>query len=185
MSELCKILAKSDWNMENFKKPFIVIGSNLVFLMFRYSPLNLDWNSKNLEGKCSKDRLKLNEGTKLKDFFANVFQYSIYINLKKITPRKTQKISIWPFLLTEFWFLLTHDIAHKSAKKTQISIDQAHKKLKLRLRAFRHLFGTLSKSTDLKSWKKKWNPGSENALKVHIDNSFIIFSIDKLNKKSI
>ena len=48
------------------KKPFIVLGSSLAFLMFLFFPLNLNWNPKTLKGKYSKEKLKLNEETRIK-----------------------------------------------------------------------------------------------------------------------
>ena len=61
---LCSVecLLKLTEAWKNWKKP-----SNLVFLMFHFFP-NLDWNPESLEGKCSKETLKLNERTKIKFF---------------------------------------------------------------------------------------------------------------------
>ena len=44
-----------------------VLGSNLVLLKFHFFPLNLDWNPKSLEGKCSKYTFESNEERKAKD----------------------------------------------------------------------------------------------------------------------
>ena len=40
-----------------------------MFLMFRFFPLNLDWNLKNQEEKISKEALKLNEETTIGFFY--------------------------------------------------------------------------------------------------------------------
>ena len=51
LSSICKIFVKNDCNKENFDKTLHFLGSNLVFLMFRFFPLNLDRNPENKEGK--------------------------------------------------------------------------------------------------------------------------------------
>ena len=88
--------------------------------MFRFFPLNLDWNSRSSEKKCGKEALKLNEETINKDFFHKIFQM-----LKKIhqsqesQPEKLSKnlnltVSVDWRLNSDF---STHIIAYKSAKK--------------------------------------------------------------------
>ena len=97
-----KLLLTLNSTRKNLRKRFIIFGSNLVFLMFRFFHLNLDWNPKSSEGKCNKETLRINGGTK-KEFFTKPFKNGIkYTNLKKVTPRKIQKNSIWRFLLTNF-----------------------------------------------------------------------------------
>ena len=180
-----KFLLKLTETWKNLKKPFNVSGSNLMFLMFHFFLLNLDWNPQSLEGKISKETLKLNERTKIKDFFANVFKYWIeYINPKKVSPRKIQKISFSLFLLTEFRFLLTHTIGQKSAEKTQKnqywpSPHSAEILGEDKETSFWNLI-QINKSEKLKTdeildWKK---------LKLYVDISTSIFPIDKINSVS-
>ena len=144
--------------------------------------VNLDWNPKNLEGKCSKETFKLNDETEIKNFLTKVFEYWMKnMYLKKVTSRKIQK---WQFI-GFYWRssdFLTHIIAHKQAEKThKNAIDQAHMQLRLRARALRHLFGSLFKSTDLNIWKKNKSLDRKKTRKAHIDICIIIFPIHKCN----
>ena len=54
------------------RKPFIVLGSSLAFLMFQLFPLNLDCDPQNSQGKFSKETLKINEKT-LRHLFVTLF----------------------------------------------------------------------------------------------------------------
>ena len=78
MSSLSNNLAKIDGIEENYQLSFFktfsfyqnfpFLDCNSVFLIFRCLPLNLDWQPKSYEGKCTKETLKLIEETKIKDF---------------------------------------------------------------------------------------------------------------------
>ena len=68
-------------------------------------------------------------------------------------------MSVQRLLFMEFRHLDTHyrtRISRKNSKRN--AIDEAHMQLRLRVRALRHLFGSLFKSTDLKKMETKTKP---------------------------
>ena len=78
-------LLKLTATRKSLRKPFTILISSLVLVMF-FSHLFLDPKSTILEGKCSKETLKKNEGTEMKDILQMRSKIEKkYINLKKLT----------------------------------------------------------------------------------------------------